>query len=66
MRSRSNSGVKLDNYVRMVHQTILRHQVRQFFYNAVTFISLRSKTEISATKVLNLCSQVVLAVTLQT
>ncbi|XP_029696813.1 phosphorylase b kinase regulatory subunit alpha, skeletal muscle isoform isoform X3 [Takifugu rubripes] len=26
MRSRSNSGVKLDNYVRMVHQTILRHQ----------------------------------------
>ena len=27
MRSRSNSGVKLDNYVRMVHQTILRHQV---------------------------------------
>ncbi|CAF94482.1 unnamed protein product [Tetraodon nigroviridis] len=28
MRSRSNSGVKLDNYVRMVHQTILRHQPR--------------------------------------
>lgn len=28
MRSRSNSGVKLDNYARMVHQTILRHQVR--------------------------------------
>ncbi|XP_042367856.1 phosphorylase b kinase regulatory subunit alpha, skeletal muscle isoform isoform X9 [Plectropomus leopardus] len=26
MRSRSNSGVKLDNYARMVHQTILRHQ----------------------------------------
>uniref|UniRef100_A0A3Q3XA80 Phosphorylase b kinase regulatory subunit n=1 Tax=Mola mola TaxID=94237 RepID=A0A3Q3XA80_MOLML len=26
MRSRSNSGVKLDNYVRMVHQTILGHQ----------------------------------------
>lgn len=27
MRSRSNSGVKLDNYARMVQQTILRHQV---------------------------------------
>ncbi|XP_037615652.1 phosphorylase b kinase regulatory subunit alpha, skeletal muscle isoform isoform X17 [Sebastes umbrosus] len=26
MRSRSNSGVKLDNYARMVQQTILRHQ----------------------------------------
>uniref|UniRef100_A0A667Y853 Phosphorylase b kinase regulatory subunit n=1 Tax=Myripristis murdjan TaxID=586833 RepID=A0A667Y853_9TELE len=26
MRSRSNSGVKLDNYARIVHQTILRHQ----------------------------------------
>ncbi|KAG9341654.1 hypothetical protein JZ751_018717 [Albula glossodonta] len=26
MRSRSNSGVKLDNYARMVHQTILSHQ----------------------------------------
>uniref|UniRef100_A0A8C9X955 Phosphorylase b kinase regulatory subunit n=1 Tax=Sander lucioperca TaxID=283035 RepID=A0A8C9X955_SANLU len=26
MRSRSNSGVKLDNYARMVHQTILQHQ----------------------------------------
>ncbi|XP_044039663.1 phosphorylase b kinase regulatory subunit alpha, skeletal muscle isoform isoform X3 [Siniperca chuatsi] len=26
MRSRSNSGVKLDNYARMVHQTILTHQ----------------------------------------
>ncbi|XP_040887807.1 phosphorylase b kinase regulatory subunit alpha, skeletal muscle isoform isoform X3 [Toxotes jaculatrix] len=26
MRSRSNSGVKLDNYARMVHQTILKHQ----------------------------------------
>uniref|UniRef100_A0A8C9TG27 Phosphorylase b kinase regulatory subunit n=1 Tax=Scleropages formosus TaxID=113540 RepID=A0A8C9TG27_SCLFO len=26
MRSRSNSGVKLDNYVRIVQQTILRHQ----------------------------------------
>ncbi|XP_039996466.1 phosphorylase b kinase regulatory subunit alpha, skeletal muscle isoform isoform X2 [Xiphias gladius] len=26
MRSRSNSGVKLDNYTRMVHQTILKHQ----------------------------------------
>lgn len=27
MRSRSNSGVKLDNYARVVQQTILRHQV---------------------------------------
>uniref|UniRef100_A0A671L0M0 Phosphorylase b kinase regulatory subunit n=1 Tax=Sinocyclocheilus anshuiensis TaxID=1608454 RepID=A0A671L0M0_9TELE len=26
MRSRSNSGVKLDNYARIVNQTILRHQ----------------------------------------
>ncbi|XP_008292484.1 phosphorylase b kinase regulatory subunit alpha, skeletal muscle isoform isoform X2 [Stegastes partitus] len=26
MRSRSNSGVKLDNYARIVQQTILRHQ----------------------------------------
>uniref|UniRef100_A0A8D3CM99 Phosphorylase b kinase regulatory subunit n=1 Tax=Scophthalmus maximus TaxID=52904 RepID=A0A8D3CM99_SCOMX len=26
MRSRSNSGVKLDNYARMVQQTILKHQ----------------------------------------
>ncbi|XP_038149074.1 phosphorylase b kinase regulatory subunit alpha, skeletal muscle isoform isoform X4 [Cyprinodon tularosa] len=26
MRSRSNSGVKLDNYARIVHQTILQHQ----------------------------------------
>uniref|UniRef100_A0AAR2L290 Phosphorylase b kinase regulatory subunit n=1 Tax=Pygocentrus nattereri TaxID=42514 RepID=A0AAR2L290_PYGNA len=26
MRSRSNSGVKLDNYARIVHQTILRYQ----------------------------------------
>nr|XP_020475196.1 phosphorylase b kinase regulatory subunit alpha, skeletal muscle isoform-like isoform X3 [Monopterus albus] len=26
MRSRSNSGVKLDNYARIVHQTILKHQ----------------------------------------
>ncbi|XP_071368183.1 phosphorylase b kinase regulatory subunit alpha, skeletal muscle isoform isoform X1 [Centroberyx affinis] len=26
MRSRSNSGVKLDNYARVVHQTILRYQ----------------------------------------
>ncbi|XP_061566548.1 phosphorylase b kinase regulatory subunit alpha, skeletal muscle isoform isoform X2 [Cololabis saira] len=26
MRSRSNSGVKLDNYARVVQQTILRHQ----------------------------------------
>ncbi|XP_034712946.1 phosphorylase b kinase regulatory subunit alpha, skeletal muscle isoform isoform X16 [Etheostoma cragini] len=26
MRSRSNSGVKLDNYARMVQQTILQHQ----------------------------------------
>uniref|UniRef100_A0A3P8UG07 Phosphorylase b kinase regulatory subunit n=1 Tax=Cynoglossus semilaevis TaxID=244447 RepID=A0A3P8UG07_CYNSE len=26
MRSRSNSGVKLDNYVRIIHQTILKHQ----------------------------------------
>ncbi|XP_052002634.1 phosphorylase b kinase regulatory subunit alpha, skeletal muscle isoform isoform X3 [Xyrauchen texanus] len=26
MRSRSNSGVKLDNYARIVHQTILCHQ----------------------------------------
>ncbi|KAG7464733.1 hypothetical protein MATL_G00168720 [Megalops atlanticus] len=26
MRSRSNSGVKLDNYARLVHQTILSHQ----------------------------------------
>ncbi|KAJ8338286.1 hypothetical protein SKAU_G00372520 [Synaphobranchus kaupii] len=26
MRSRSNSGVKLDNYARIVHQTILSHQ----------------------------------------
>ncbi|KAJ3585573.1 hypothetical protein NHX12_014292 [Muraenolepis orangiensis] len=26
MRSRSNSGVKLDNYARVVHQTILQHQ----------------------------------------
>ncbi|KAF7697172.1 phosphorylase b kinase regulatory subunit alpha, skeletal muscle isoform [Silurus meridionalis] len=26
MRSRSNSGVKLDNYARMVHKTILCHQ----------------------------------------
>ncbi|XP_058480915.1 phosphorylase b kinase regulatory subunit alpha, skeletal muscle isoform isoform X2 [Solea solea] len=26
MRSRSNSGVKLDNYVRIVNQTILKHQ----------------------------------------
>ncbi|KAM9836701.1 phosphorylase b kinase regulatory subunit alpha, skeletal muscle isoform [Aulostomus maculatus] len=26
MRSRSNSGVKLDNYARIVHETILRHQ----------------------------------------
>lgn len=29
MRSRSNSGVKLDNYARMVHKTILFHQVRE-------------------------------------
>lgn len=28
MRSRSNSGVKLDNYARIVQQTILQHQVR--------------------------------------
>lgn len=27
MRSRSNSGVKLDNYARVVQQTILQHQV---------------------------------------
>ncbi|XP_030608853.1 phosphorylase b kinase regulatory subunit alpha, skeletal muscle isoform-like [Archocentrus centrarchus] len=26
MRSRSNSGVKLDNYARIVQQTIMRHQ----------------------------------------
>lgn len=31
MRSRSNSGVKLDNYARIVHQTILRHQVSVSF-----------------------------------
>lgn len=29
MRSRSNSGVRLDNYARMVHKTILCHQVRK-------------------------------------
>lgn len=28
MRSRSNSGVRLDGYARLVQQTILRHQVR--------------------------------------
>ena len=27
MRSRSNSGVRLDGYARLVHQTILCHQV---------------------------------------
>lgn len=33
MRSRSNSGVRLDGYARLVHETILRFQVspdRQF------------------------------------
>lgn len=29
MRSRSNSGVRLDGYARLVHQTILCHQVRE-------------------------------------
>lgn len=28
MRGRSNSGVRLDGYGRLVQQTILRHQVR--------------------------------------
>lgn len=32
MRSRSNSGVKLDNYARMVHKTILCHQVRESLF----------------------------------
>ena len=27
MRSRSNSGVRLDGYARLVQETILRHQV---------------------------------------
>lgn len=32
MRSRSNSGVKLDNYARMVHKTILCDQVRESLF----------------------------------
>lgn len=31
MRGRSNSGVRLDGYGRLVQQTILRHQVRTGF-----------------------------------
>lgn len=41
MRSRSNSGVKLDNYVRIIHQTILKHQVRIYMMAGLVQINLR-------------------------
>uniref|UniRef100_A0A2K6FQJ6 Phosphorylase b kinase regulatory subunit n=1 Tax=Propithecus coquereli TaxID=379532 RepID=A0A2K6FQJ6_PROCO len=46
MRSRSNSGVRLDGYARLVHQTILCHQVdkvESFKYSQSTKDSLHAK-----------------------
>ena len=36
MRSRSNSGVRLDGYARLVHQTILCHQVSEWVSPVIT------------------------------
>lgn len=42
MRSRSNSGVKLDNYARIVQQTILRHQVSVFLIQLIKFDTIEA------------------------